>query len=175
MTRYNNKTYRVDDIVFDQKPSDTFPHHEGPITYVDYYKKQYNIDVKDKNQPLLLSRQELRISGEKEKREYVFCLLPELAYLTGLDDKMRKNYIVMKDLAAYTKLTPYQRVLSYKKYVENVNTTPEAKNILSQWGLSLDPEPYKLNARLLDEEKIIFGRNKELPAGPQADFSRHSK
>lgn len=165
----------MDDIVFDQSPSHTFQHHDGPITYVEYYKKQYNIDVQDLKQPLLLSRKEIQISGEPEKREYIFCMLPELCYMTGLTDKMRKNYTVMKDLATYTKLTPYQRVLSYKKYVENVNSTPEAKSILNQWGLSIDSDLTKITARLLDEERILFGHGKDVPAGPQADFSRHGK
>lgn len=43
---------------------------------------------------------------------------------------------------------------------------------MADWGLSLDLEPLHLKARLLDEEKIYFGRGKEAPAGPQADFTR---
>lgn len=176
LTRYNNKTYRVDDIIFDQNPSSVFAHHHyGDIAYVDYYKKQYDITVRDLKQPLLLSRKSLRISGEPEKREVCFLMLPELCCLTGLEDKMRKNYTVMKDLATFTKLSPYQRVLSYKKYIDNVNNTPEAKAVLSQWGLAIDSDPTKVTARLIDEQRIIFGNDKEFKVGPQADFSRNGK
>lgn len=38
LTAYNNKTYRIDDIHFNQKPSDTFETKNGPITFVEYYK-----------------------------------------------------------------------------------------------------------------------------------------
>lgn len=174
MTRYNNKCYRVDDVVFDKSPKDTFPHGDGEISYIDYYKKQYNIDIRDLKQPMLISRKEVRISGEREKREYVFLLVPELCFLTGLSEKERSNYTAMKDLAAHTKLSPLQRVGAFKKFVENVNNNAQAKEVLSQWGLSLDPEPMKITARLLDEEHIIFGRSRELGVGPQADFSRHA-
>lgn len=175
LTRYNNKTYRIDDIMFDQKPSDSFPHHDGEITYAEYYKKNHNIIIQDAGQPLLLNRMEVRISGEAEKRELNICLVPELCYLTGLDDKMRKNYTLMKDIASYTKMTPLQRLSSYKKYVDNVNNTPEAKAILSQWGLTLATEPTKITFRVLEEQEIIFGNGGKFPVGPKADFSRYGK
>ena len=39
LNRYNNKTYRVDDVAFDQNPRCTFPFHNGEqMSYVDYYK-----------------------------------------------------------------------------------------------------------------------------------------
>ena len=38
--RYNNKTYRVDDINWKCTPQDTFKLHSGEdITYIDYYKR----------------------------------------------------------------------------------------------------------------------------------------
>lgn len=39
-TRYNNKTYRIDDIDWSVKPTHTFQKRDGTeITYVDYYKQ----------------------------------------------------------------------------------------------------------------------------------------
>lgn len=38
LTKYNNKTYRIDEITFDVKPSDTFKKGEEDISYIDYYK-----------------------------------------------------------------------------------------------------------------------------------------
>lgn len=136
---------------------------------------QYKIQIKDLKQPLLVSRKEVRVSGEPEKREYMFCMVPELCYLTGLQDKEKKNFTVMKDLATYTKLTPHQRVHSYKKYLDNVNNTPEAKEILDQWGLSLEKDPKKVEARLIGDQQIYFGGGKEVSAGPRAEFSRDGK
>lgn len=39
LTKYNNKTYRIDDILWDQNPRGTFRYHDNQtISYVDYYK-----------------------------------------------------------------------------------------------------------------------------------------
>lgn len=38
IVRYNNKTYRIDDIAWDQTPSNTFKRGEADISFKDYYK-----------------------------------------------------------------------------------------------------------------------------------------
>jgi aubergine-like protein len=79
MTNYNNKTYRIDDIVWDQCPEDTFEKKDqSKISFVDYYRENYNINIDNKRQPLLLSYQKLR-NGEKRP----VLLIPELCVLTG--------------------------------------------------------------------------------------------
>ena len=46
LNRYNNKTYRVDDVAFDQNPRCTFPFHNGEqMSYVDYYKYGCNTPI----------------------------------------------------------------------------------------------------------------------------------
>ncbi|MCP4678173.1 MAG: hypothetical protein GY854_22200 [Deltaproteobacteria bacterium] len=56
-SRYNNKMYRVDDILWDDNPLHEFEQSDGTrISLRDYYRNQYNRDVKDLEQPLLVSR-----------------------------------------------------------------------------------------------------------------------
>lgn len=39
LTRYNNQSYRVDDVMWEMSPSDSFKFRSGDeITYADYYK-----------------------------------------------------------------------------------------------------------------------------------------
>ena len=39
LTRYNNKTYRIDDIAWDETPMSEFASVRGDVqTYVNYYK-----------------------------------------------------------------------------------------------------------------------------------------
>lgn len=96
LTRYNNKTYRIDDIDFDANPLKTFHTKDREVSYVEYYRSQYNIEIKDLKQPLLISRKEVRISGKDEPQLLVFCIVPEICYLTGLTDEMRADYKVVK-------------------------------------------------------------------------------
>lgn len=73
---------------------DTFSTKTGEITYVQYYKQQYNIDIKDKKQPLLISHDDKRVSGQKEKVTFTFSIIPEISYLTGLTDEQRADFKV---------------------------------------------------------------------------------
>ena len=56
LTRYNNKPYRVDDIDFANNPMSTFNWNGTDVTYVDYFKKSWALDIKDLRQPLLVNR-----------------------------------------------------------------------------------------------------------------------
>lgn len=38
LTDYNNKTYRISDVIFDMSPSATFDTKDGPVSYIDYYR-----------------------------------------------------------------------------------------------------------------------------------------
>lgn len=56
LTRYNNKTYRIDDIAWDKTPEYKFSKGGEEISLIDYYLKFHAIEIKDKTQPLLLHR-----------------------------------------------------------------------------------------------------------------------
>lgn len=174
LTRYNNRTYRIDEIAFDKTPMDTFKANDKEISYVEYYKKHYNIEIKDVNQPLLINRKDQKIIGQAAPETITFCLIPELCYLTGLTDEMRSDFKVMRDIATHTRISPNQRLAALEKFCRNVNEVPEAKEILSGWGLTLEHQPLNLMARQLDEEKIQFANRREYPVGPNADFNRHA-
>ena len=38
LTRYNNKTYRVDDVDWGSTPKTTFQSHGTEISFIEYYK-----------------------------------------------------------------------------------------------------------------------------------------
>ena len=63
---------------------------------VHFYRDQYGIKINDINQPMLISRPKQKDRQTGEKREQLLCLIPELAYMTGLTDEMRANFKVMK-------------------------------------------------------------------------------
>ena len=60
------------------------------------YRDQYGIKINDINQPMLISRPKQKDRQTGERREQLLCLIPELAYMTGLTDEMRANFKVMK-------------------------------------------------------------------------------
>jgi aubergine len=173
MTKYNNKTYRIDDVVFDQSPKTTFEVKDGnSLTYADYYQQQYGITIRDPNQPILVNLKRVRTLGESEKKEFFLGLIPELCQMTGLTDEMRSSFTIMKDLATHTKLSPALRLGSFKEFLARVNGSEKAMKILNDWGLSLAKSPIGVTARVLEEEMIFFGEGKKQSTGQNADFSR---
>lgn len=97
LTRYNNKTYRIDDIDFDMNPYTTFHQKSGEISFVDYYKDHYGIEIKDLKQPLLIHRREFTVPGTQEKQcNRTFAIVPELSYCIGLTDEIRGNFTVIR-------------------------------------------------------------------------------
>ena len=47
----------MDDIEFTKTPNHTFLDHTGrDKSFVDYYRENYNIEIKDLKQPLLVSK-----------------------------------------------------------------------------------------------------------------------
>lgn len=135
MTKYNNKTYRVDDIAFDKKASDSVELKRETTTYIDYYMRNYEMEIKDKNQPLLVCRSKTKVDGAE--KEVLIHLVPEVCYMTGLTDNMRANFKVMQDLAQYTRQKPDDRLKGLLGFRNTIAESEGASAVLEQWGLNM--------------------------------------
>ncbi|XP_073321445.1 piwi-like protein 1 [Pagrus major] len=156
LTKYNNKTYRIDDIAWDHSPNNTFKRGDSDISFKNYYKSQYNLDITDGNQVLLVSHVK-RLGPAGAPPPGPAMLIPELCYLTGLTDKMRADFTIMKDLHGHTKLSPGQREERLNKFVMNIQKDADAQAELDKWGLNFDKKLLNLNGRVLPAEKIFQG------------------
>lgn len=158
LTKYNNNTYRIDGIEWELNVSQTFERRKQPITYIAYYKEQYNLDIRDQHQPLLVSRpkkREIRRGGLE-----VIHLVPELCTVTGLTDELRADYSVMKALGQHTKQGPADRVASLNKFVGRICSNKSIREEFDKWGLNLSNRLLALegdsSGRVLPPEKIKF-------------------
>jgi len=175
VTRYNNKSYRIDDIDWDASPKDTFTNSRGEsMTYMDYYKNNYGLTIMDPNQPLLINRPKKKSTNveTEEGQELKLCLIPETCLLTGMTDKMRADFRVMKDVAQFTRMSPEQRKSAMLNFIERVTKNEEANALLKSWGLSLAKNTMNLMARMLPPERLVFGNRYEETASPKGDWSR---
>ena len=53
--RYNNKTYKIDDINWASTPKDTFSTRKGDVTFVEYYKTVNTNKVNDYSKATFLN------------------------------------------------------------------------------------------------------------------------
>ncbi|XP_064424197.1 piwi-like protein 1 [Latimeria chalumnae] len=175
LTRYNNKTYRVDDIDWDKNPESKFKKADGTeISFVDYYKMQYNQVVSDLSQPVLVS-QPRRQRGPGGGVAGPIVLIPELCSLTGLTDKMRADFSVMRDLSSHTRLTPEQREHRVGKFIDYIHKDESVQKELRDWGLGFDSKLLSLTGRVVQPEKIYQG-GQAFDYNPQAaDWSRETR
>ena len=56
VTKYNNRSYKVDDIDFNENPASTFTRKDGSrISYEEYFRSRYKTAIRDVKQPMLVS------------------------------------------------------------------------------------------------------------------------
>ncbi|XP_014208216.1 piwi-like protein Siwi [Copidosoma floridanum] len=173
ITHYNNKTYRIHDVDFKVNPQSTFKKRDGTdIQYAEYYKERYNIEVKDRKQPLLVSRSSAR-DIRAGLAEFVY-LIPEFCYSTGITDEMRQNFNLMRELIAQTRISPDVRVERLMSFHKRLNSKPAIKDDLQRWNLQLDNQLVKVPARVLPIQKVIFGNRIQVDT-QNAEWDLHYK
>jgi len=154
LTRYNNRTYRIDDIAWDLTPSSKFKKKSGDdITYLSYYSLSYNKSIKETSQPLLVHRH--RRKGASDE---IIYLVPELCTMTGLSDSMRADFRVMKDISNHTRVIPATRGLELENFISEIRKNQEVKKELEQWGMSLSANMLSVEGRIFDTEKVFFNK-----------------
>ena len=154
ITRYNNKTYRIDEIAWDKKPTDEFEgRNEEKMTYMKYYETRYNKKITDVKQPLLISMPKLR--EERSGVSGPIFLIPELCNMTGLSDEQRANFNLMKSMGEYTRQDPEKRTKTLMKFAERLKNEPKIAADMAGWNLKFAEDLHQFRARMLKPETIL--------------------
>uniref|UniRef100_A0AAY5KBC4 Piwi-like protein 2 n=1 Tax=Esox lucius TaxID=8010 RepID=A0AAY5KBC4_ESOLU len=101
ITRYNNRTYRIDDIEWGKSPKDTFTMADGSTTtFVEYYRYGLVWSFPFTKEQEIIHPFTTRFSKFQVITGEIL-LLPELSFMTGIPDKMRKDFRAMKFVKCY--------------------------------------------------------------------------
>uniref|UniRef100_A0A1I8GLI9 Piwi-like protein 1 n=2 Tax=Macrostomum lignano TaxID=282301 RepID=A0A1I8GLI9_9PLAT len=168
LTRHNNKTYRIDSIEWDKGVNEHFrwfnktTRQEEQITFGQYFKQTYDIDLADDKQPLLVSKPRKRDlpptkGGRREQADNVL-LPPEVCYMTGLTDDMRADRNLMRDLATHTRVNPSARCDKMLTFARTMAGNPESRRVLGEFGLEVSPNAVEATARQLQPETVQMSR-----------------
>ncbi|XP_075766864.1 piwi-like protein 2 isoform X2 [Pelodiscus sinensis] len=172
ITRYNNHTYLIDDIDWNKTPKDSFTMSDGTeITFLDYYSKNYGITVREADQPLLIHRPREKQTPQGKLQRGEILLLPELSYMTGIPEKMRKDFRAMKDVTSQINLSPKQHHASLRNLLHRIEENKAASREMSQWGLCLDKDVYRTQGRILPLERIYL-RNSSLMTSEDLNWTK---
>uniref|UniRef100_A0A8B9NER3 Piwi-like protein 2 n=1 Tax=Accipiter nisus TaxID=211598 RepID=A0A8B9NER3_9AVES len=160
ITRYNNRTYRIDDIDWNKTPRDSFTLASGEeITFVDYYSKAYGITISELDQPLLIHRPKEKrtpgqplMGGAQSPPSHPGFPQPTFSRARLLQDVMRE--MLQSPSQHYTRLTSLLR---------RIKDSPEASQELMRWGLTLDPDIHRVGGRVLPAERINMRHSSFIP------------
>lgn len=174
LTRYNNKTYKIDEIDWNGSPLSPFTRSDGTeMTYRDYFLAEHGLKVHDLDQPLLLSNPKQKDVRQGQTGPLVF--LPELCHLTGIADEVRTDYSVMKDIAVHTRIEPATRVRTLEGFIGKLHTNDAARKHLNNWHLEFARNLLSTTARQVKAE-AIKQHDCTLRYNPMtADWSREMK
>uniref|UniRef100_A0AAQ5YKS6 Piwi-like protein 2 n=1 Tax=Amphiprion ocellaris TaxID=80972 RepID=A0AAQ5YKS6_AMPOC len=172
ITRYNNRTYRIDGIEWNKSPKDTFTLMDGTeTTFVEYYSKNYGITIKELSQPLLMHRPKERSKpGGKQIITGEILIVPELSFMTGIPEKMRKDFRAMKDLTMHINVSGEQHSQSVMQLLKNIRASPESLKEISRWGLEVGKEVL-MQGRTLPLETICL-QSSSFATGADLSWSR---
>ncbi|XP_077377407.1 piwi-like protein 2 isoform X1 [Festucalex cinctus] len=173
ITRYNNRTYRIDAVEWDKSPKDTFTLMDGTkTTFVDYYSKNYGINIKEMDQPLLMHKPKERCkTGGKQVITGEILIVPELSFMTGIPEKMKKDFKAMKDLTMHINVNGEQHTHSIKQLLKNISTNPDSQKQVTQWGLEIGSEILLVKGRTLPLETICV-QTSSFTTGADGSWSR---
>ena len=181
------RAYRIKDIDFDGSPEKTtFNMKEGKdstqvktITIKDYYKKQYKVDIKHLDQPILIAerktkgktKKEAKKEKEKENKENTennannqqqeqpIYLVPELLYVTGPQTASDNNRDKRRKDMQKSKSDPNKKMAEINKIHELVENSTEPKNFRGRDGNSYQG---KTPAEVAQSWGINLGSNLEI-------------
>ncbi|XP_017770154.1 PREDICTED: protein aubergine isoform X2 [Nicrophorus vespilloides] len=174
LTDYNNKTYRISDVDEQQTPADGFLKKDGTkITYAQYFAERYRRKVTNMRQPILVHKSKGR-EIRAGMSEFIY-LVPELCRMTGLTERQRQNFTLMKNLANYTRVTPNERIRKTLQFSERIRNNANAMEEIKQWDFKLARNIIEFPARVLPAEKVIFNNHAYLSSGGKVDWTNDLK
>jgi len=182
------RTYRIKSIDFDATPEKTtFNVKDGDkmktISILEYFKKQYKVDIKYPDQPLVIA--ERKSSNKKaegnnqnnnnsNQEETSIFLVPELLYITGPTDlNTSNNKDKRRNIISKTKMDPNKRMFEINKIHDMINNSTEPKNfrgkdgnsyqgksasaVAKDWGINLG-DNLVIQGRVLPQPKLLYAK-----------------
>ena len=164
---YAKRHYFIDDILFDRNPdTQTFSFKGKNYKLVDYFKDEYKIIIHNPKQPIIVVRNKAK-DGQVTNSYFV----PELCYLSGLEDEETKNGLFMKELAKLTKLEPNERIQKTNEFIKLLEDPSKDKNQPGKlsakeksdlYGIKVEPLNELFTAYYMKDTKLIGGSNTQV-------------
>ncbi|CAM9691716.1 unnamed protein product [Rangifer tarandus platyrhynchus] len=135
-------------------------------------QQRYGTVVTTLNQPLLITKGKWKKSRQDTSHQPIM-LVPELCHLTGLTDDMRKDYRMMRDLSAHTRMDPDRRQHKLLTFMDALRKNNTVQKELRDWNLELEAGFLSFSGRTLQDVRIHQGRR--MFDNHKADWSKNTR
>ena len=175
LAKYGNlRTYKINLINYDKNPKNTSINIKdihgniNSVSLTNYYRNQYGVIIKDETQPLI--EVERLKKGETSETETIY-LVPELVFLTGLEEKSTANdNITRRKITTKTKMKPSDKIKAIKGINELINSTinkkyknregkeitiKSAKEVKDLFGINIG-DNFSIKGRIIAQPHLIF-------------------
>lgn len=142
----HKKAYLVKTVSFGDGPyTQTFKQENGQeISIANYFMKQYNVKLTDKNQPLFVCE-----VGGKDVH-----LPPEYCTLDGIPDDVRQDKQSMREILQSARKSPHEKFNDVTNFSHTLFEQFKQKQ-LGGWGITINPEPIEFQASILPPPTIV--------------------
>lgn len=95
------------------------------LTELDFFLPflRYQINIQSLSQPLLISNPKKKDFHRGHKTPYK--LVPELCQMTGLNDTMRQNFSLMRDMGQHLFQPPQKKADTITKFIQRLRSTTQ--------------------------------------------------
>lgn len=146
---------------------------DKPISYKEYYQTRYKLTIKDVDQPMLVSKPKAR--DIRSGREEVIYLIPELCRATGLTDKMRSDFTMMRAMADHTQMDPEKRRIRLLDFTKRLHKSEESVKKLEAFNTDIGEQLVEFEGRGLNQEVMVFGDGKTMQNDVRVDWTNGMK
>ena len=191
LAKYGNlRTYKVSTINFDKTPNNTtikikdINGNDNSVSLVNYYRNQYGLKIKDENQPLI-EVERIKKLGEETQIELVY-LIPELVFLTGLEDSNANNNDnnTRRKITSKTKMKPVDKINAINSINSLINSTvnkkyknkegkeitlKSAKEVIDLYGINIGKN-LTIKGRILPQPHLIFNQGQKFVIPNNGNF-----
>ena len=173
----NHRAYRIGEISFDRDIKNTKFEivKEGKrqeISIKEYYKQQYNINIKKEDQPILI--EEIHRFRREDPNKIVRYLIPELCFITGIDElneRERADIITKSKFKPDDKVKKIEKGFSYLKKTDKKRIKKKEKEIelrspneiRMEWGINISDYFEEVDALCLPIPSLEFGNGSSVP------------
>jgi hypothetical protein len=124
------------------------------MNLIKYYKKTYNIDIKDKKQPLIIVKTRNYVLNENINIYFI----PEISYLTSLNQSENKDKTFSSNLLRYTKTSANKKIKKTNDIINLIiNKKTEKKQKL--YGIDIKPINKLYDSFYFQDVKLKDGNN----------------